>query len=173
MLEKTLESSLDWNGIQPVHPKGNQSWIFIGRTDDKAETPVLWPPILKNWLIGKDPDAGKDWRQEEKETIEGEMVGWHGQLNGHEFEQAPGVGDGQQGLACSKPWGHKESHTTERLNWTEVARGQWRMRKFGSDSLNAAKGGFATPLWCSPSTPMVTDEVKVWLLWPSTVVMIV
>ena len=129
MLEKTLESPQDCKEIQPVHPKGNQSWIFIGRTDDKAETPVLWPPIMKNWLIGKDPDAGKDWRQEVKGTREGEIVGWHHGFDGHEFEQAPGVGDGQEGLACSRPWGHKESHSTERLNWTELkwpeVSGEW------------------------------------------------
>ena len=86
VLEKSLESSMDCKKIQPVHPKGNQSWIFIGRTDGEAETPILWPPYAKNWLIGKDTDAGKDWRWEEKETTEVEMVGWHHQLNGHEFE---------------------------------------------------------------------------------------
>ena len=94
MLEKTLESPLDYKEIQPVHPKGNQSWIFIVKTDAEAETPILWPPDAKNWLHGKDPDAGKDWRQEEKGMTEDEMVGWHHQLNGHESEQAPGVGDG-------------------------------------------------------------------------------
>ena len=86
VLEKTLESPLDCKDIQPVHPKGNQSWIFIGSTDAEAETPVLWPPDVKNWLTGKDPDVGKDWRQEEKGMTEGEMVGWHHRLNGHEFE---------------------------------------------------------------------------------------
>ena len=109
LLKKTLESPLDCKEIQPVHHKGNQSWIFIGRTDVKAETPILWPPDGKNWLTGKDPDAGKDWRREKKETTEDEMVGWHQQLNGHEFEQAPGVGDGQGSLACCSPWGHKQS----------------------------------------------------------------
>ena len=94
VLEKTLESVLDCKEIQPAHPKGNQSWIFIGRTDAEAETPMLWPPDMKNWLIGKDPDAGKDWRQEEKWTTEDKMVGWHHWLDTHEFEQAPGVGDG-------------------------------------------------------------------------------
>ena len=112
-----LESPLDCKKIKPVNPKGNQSWIFIGRTDAEAETPMLWLPDEKNWLIGKDPDAGKDWRQEEKGTIEDEMVGWHHQLNGHEFEQAPGVGDGQGGLACCSPCGWRESDTTEWLNW--------------------------------------------------------
>ena len=119
VLHKILESPLDSKGIQPVHPKGNQPWIFIGRTDAKAETPVLRPPDVKNWLIWKDPDAGKDWRQEEKGTTEDEMVGWHHQVEGHEFEQAPGVGDGQGGLACCSPWGLKESDTTETLNWIE------------------------------------------------------
>ena len=118
VLEKTLESPLDCKEIQPVHPKGNQSWIFIGRADDEAETPLLWPPDAKNWLIWKDPDAGKDWRQE-KGMTEDEMVGWPHWLNGHEFEQALGVGDGQGSLAWCSPWGHKESDTTERLNWTD------------------------------------------------------
>ena len=108
VLEKTLESPLDSREIQPVHPKGHQSWIFIGRTDAEAETPILWPPDAKNWLTGKDPDAGKDWGQEEKGTTEDEMAGWHQQLNGHEFEQALGVGDGQGSLACCSPWVHKE-----------------------------------------------------------------
>ena len=99
-------------------PKGNQSWIFIGKTDAEAETPILWPPDVKNWLIGKDLDTGKDWRQKEKGTTEDEMVRWHPQLNGHEFEQAPGVGNGQGGLVCCSPWGRKQLDTTERLNWT-------------------------------------------------------
>ena len=119
-LEKTPESPLDYKKIQPVHPKGIQSGIFIGRTDVEAETPILWPPDAKNWLIGKDLDPGKDWKQEEKGMTEDEMVGWHHWLNGHEFEQAPGIGDGQGSLACCSPWGHKESDTTERLNWTEL-----------------------------------------------------
>ena len=118
VLEKTLESPLDCKEIQPVHPKGDQSWIFIGKTNVEAETPILWPPDAKSWLIGKDPDAGKDWRQEEKGMTEDEMVGWHRVLNGHVFEQAPGVGDGQGSLACCSPWGRKESDT-EQLNWTE------------------------------------------------------
>ena len=111
VLDKTLESPLDCNEIQPVHPKGNQSWMFIGRTEVEAETPIVWPSDVKSWLIGKDPDAGKDWRQE-KGTSEDEMVGWHHWLNGHELEQAPGDGDGQGSLCCS-PWGYKESDTTE------------------------------------------------------------
>ena len=119
VLEETLESPLDCKEIQPVHPKGNQSWVFIGSTDVEAEIPILWPPVAKNWLIWKDPDAGKDWGQEEKGTIEDEMVGWHHWLNGHGFGWTLGVGDGQGGLVCCGSWGHKESDTTERLNWTE------------------------------------------------------
>ena len=113
VLEKTFANPLDCKEIQPVHPKGKQSWIFIGRTDAEAETPVLWPPDAKNWLTGKDPDAGKDWRQEEKGKTEPEMVGGHHQLNGHEFEQALGVGDGQVSLVCCIPWGGKELDMTE------------------------------------------------------------
>ena len=120
VLEKTLESPLDCKEIQPVHPKGNQSWVFIGRTDAEGETPILWPPDAKSWLIGKDPDAGKNWGQEEEGTTEDEMVGWHHRLNGHEFRWAPGAGVGQGGLACCSSWGRKESDTTERLNWTEL-----------------------------------------------------
>ena len=115
VLGKTLENPLDSKEIQPVNPKGNQSWIFIGRTE--AEAPILWSPIVKRCLIGKDLDAGKDWRQEEKGMIEDEMVGWHHQLDEHEFEQIAGDSDGQGSLACCSPWGHKESDTTERLNW--------------------------------------------------------
>ena len=110
VLEKTLESPLDCKEIQPVHPKRNQSWIFIGRTDAEAETPILWPPDAKNWLIGKDPDAGKDWRLEEKGMTEDAVVGWHHQLSGHRFEQALGVGDGQRSLACFSPWGRRVGH---------------------------------------------------------------
>ena len=120
VLEKTLDSPLDCWEIQPVNPKGNQSWIYVGRTDVEAEALILWSPDAKNWLIGKDPDAGKDWRQEDKGTTEDEMVGWHHWLDGHEFEQAVGVGDGQGSLACCSPWGHKESDMTERLNWLMV-----------------------------------------------------
>ena len=114
--EKTLESPLDCKEIQPVHPEGNQSWILIGRTDAKAEVPLLWPPDVKCWLIWKDPVAGKDWRQEDKGTTEDKMVGWHHQLKGHEFEQAPGDGEGHGSLECCSQWGHKESDMTEQLN---------------------------------------------------------
>ena len=113
------ESFLDFKEIKPANPKGNQSWIFIGRTDAEAETTIHWPLNEKNWLIGKDPDAGKDWRQAEKGMTEDEMVGWHHWLDGHEFEQALGVGDGQGGLVCCSLWGHEESGTTEWLNWID------------------------------------------------------
>ena len=119
MLKKSLKSPLDSKEIKPVNPKGNHSWIFTGRTDAKAETPVLWPPDVKSQLIGKDPDAEKDWcweRQEEKGTTADEMVGWHHQLKGHEFDQALGDGEGQGSLACYSPWGYKELDTTEQLN---------------------------------------------------------
>ena len=118
MLEKTLASPLDSKEIKPVNPKGNQSWIFIGRTDTEAETPILWPIDVKNWLIGKDPNAGKDWRQEEKGMTEDDMVGWPHQCNGRGFGWTPGIGDGQGGLACCSLWGRKELDTTEWLNWT-------------------------------------------------------
>ena len=115
VLEKILKSPLDCKEIQPFHLKGNQSWIFIGRTDVEAD-PIFWPPDVKSWLIWKDPDAGKDWKQEEKGTTEDEMVGWHHHLNGHMFEQAPGDGEGQGNLACCSPWGRKELNMTEQLN---------------------------------------------------------
>ena len=116
---KRLESPLDSREIKPVNPKGNQFWIFIGRTDAEAEAPIIWPPDVKNWLLRKEKAGGKDWRQEEKGMTEDEMVGYH-QLNGHEFEQALGVGDEQGSLACCSPWGHKESDMTEQLNWIEL-----------------------------------------------------
>ena len=110
MLEKTLESPLDSKEINSVNPKGNQPWIFIGRTD--AEAPMLWPPNLKSWLMGKDPDTGKDWRQKEKRAAEDEMVGWHHQLNGREFEQTPEDSEGQESLLCCSPWGCTELDVT-------------------------------------------------------------
>ena len=125
VLEKTLDSPLVWKEIQPVHPKGDQSWVFFGGPDVEAETPILWPPDEKSWLIWKDPDAGKDWGQEEKGTMEDEMIGWHHQLNGHGFGWTRGVGDRQGGLECWGSWGHKESDTTEWLNWTELADRLW------------------------------------------------
>ena len=120
VLKNTLESPLGCKEIQPVHPKGDQSWVFIGRADVEAETPILWPRDAKSWLIWKDPVAGKDWRQEEKGTTEDEIAGWHHWLNGYAFAETLGVGDGQGGLACCDSWSHKESDTTERLNWTEL-----------------------------------------------------
>ena len=120
VLEKTLESPLDSKEIQPVHSKGNQSWKFIGRADAEAENPILWSPDAKNGLTGKDSDAGQDWRQEEKGMTENEMVGWHHRLDGHESEQALGVGDEQESLGCCSPWGRKESDTTERLKMNQT-----------------------------------------------------
>ena len=142
MLEKTLESPLDYKEIKPVNPKRNQSWIFIGRTDAKAEAPILWPPDMKNWLIWKAPDAGKDWGPEEKGTTEEEMVGWHPQLNGHEFEQAPGLGDGQGNLVCCSPWGRRVRH-----DWaTEL---NWSLARYPAGSHTEA-----------------TTYVKTWEMWP-------
>ena len=120
VLEKTLESPLDSKEIKLVNPKGNQSWIFIARPDAEGETSIPWPPDVKNWLNGKDPEARKDWRQEEKGTTEDKMVGWHHWLNGYEFEQVPGVGDGQGSRACCSPSGRKELDITEWLSWTEL-----------------------------------------------------
>ena len=130
---RRLESPLDCKEIKSVNPKGNQLWIFIGRTDAEAEVPILWPPDVKNWLIRKDPDAGKDWGQEEKGMTEDEMVGWHHQLSGQEFGWTPGVGDGQGGLASCGLWGGRESDMTEWLNWTEL---NWY-----------SHWGTSTPLW--------------------------
>ena len=115
MLENSLESPLDYE-IKPVNPKGNQSWIFIERTDAEAEAPIHWPPDTKNWLTGKDPDAEKDWRQEEKGITEDKMVAWYHWLKGDEFEQARGDGEGQGSLVFCSPWGHKKSDTTGQLN---------------------------------------------------------
>ena len=134
VLEKTLESSLDSTEIQPLYSKGNQSWMLIGRTDNEAETSILWPPDVKNWLLWKDPDAGKDWRQEEKGMTEDEMVGWHHWLDGHAFEQALGVGDGQGNLACCSPRGHKEW-----LNWTDLICIGWSFTLYISKHI---------PSWC-------------------------
>ena len=120
MLEKTLESPLDCKEIQPVHPKGNPPWIFIGRTDAQAVAPIFGHLVWRRWLTGKDPDAGKDWGQEEKGVTEVEMVGWHHCLNWHEFEQTPGDSEGQGSLACYSPWGH-----TQLSNWTTTNYGEW------------------------------------------------
>ena len=120
VLEKTLENLLDCKEIQPVHSKRDQSWASFGKNDAKAETPVLWPPHAESWLIGKDPDAGRDWGQEEKGMTEDEMAGWHHLLDGRAFEWSPGVGDGQRGLVCCNSWGRKESDRSKRLNWNEL-----------------------------------------------------
>ena len=123
---RTLECPLDCKETKPVNPKGNQPWIFMGWTADETEAPILWPPDVKSWLIGKDPDAGKDWRQEQKGMAEDEMVGWHHWLHGHEFEQAPGVGYGHRSLVCCSPWGSqrvRHNWVTE-LNWTIKTRGE-------------------------------------------------
>ena len=116
----TLESPLDCKEIQPVHSEGDQPWDFFGRNDATAEAPVLWPPHVKSWLIGKDSDAGRDWGQEEKGTTEDEMAGWPRWLDGRESEWTPGVGDGQGGLACCDSWGCKESDMTEQLIWSDL-----------------------------------------------------
>ena len=139
VLEKTLTSPLDCTEIQPVHPKGNQSWIFIGRTDVEAETPILWPPDVKSWLIWKDSDAGRDWGQEEKGTTEDEMVGWHHRFNGHGFGWTPGVGDGQGGLVCFGSWDHKELNMTEWLSWTVSQK----------STINQQIGDTFSSRWCS------------------------
>ena len=125
VLEKTLESPLDCKEIPPVHSKGDHSCVFIGTTDAEAKTSILWPPHMKNWLIGKDPDAGRDCGQEEKGTIVYEIAGWHHRLHAQEFGWTPGVGDGQGGLASCDSWGHKELDTTEQPNWTELNRLHW------------------------------------------------
>ena len=125
VLKKIPESPLVSKEIKPVNPKGNQFWIFIGRTDAEAETPILWPPDVKKRCIGKDPSSGKDWRQREKGKTENEMVGWHHWLDGHEFEQALGVGDVQGSLVCFSPWGCKDLDMTEWLDWTELIKKLW------------------------------------------------
>ena len=158
VLDKTLESPLDCKEIQPVHAKGNKSWIYIGRTDAEAEPPVLWPTDEKNWLIRKYPDAGKDYRQKLKGKTEYEIVGWHHRPDEHEFEQAPWVGDGQINLACCTPWYSKEWDMTERLNWTDVQRTSGsRQMSLGSSEACGPGGsgkrfswkGRLPILWCS------------------------
>ena len=142
LLEKSLGSLLDCKEIQPVNPKGNQSWIFSGRTDAEAEAPILWPPDVKSWLIWEDPDAGKDWRQEEKGMTEDEMVGWHHWLNGRDFEQTSGAGNGQGSLACCSPRGHKDLDTTERLKNSD-----WNMLLKLKISLSPS-GNWGLLIWC-------------------------
>ena len=159
VLEKTLENPLDSKEIQPVHPKGNQTWLFIGRTDAEAETPILGPPDAKNWLTEKDPDARKHQRQEEKGTTEAEMVGWHHQLDGHEFEQTPGDGEGQGGLVCCRPWGCKESDTTEWLNNDTANRGQGKAGQL-SDSIRSSSGLPNNPSSCPTELPVNQQQLK-------------
>ena len=128
VLEKTLESPLECKEIQPVHPKGDQSWVFFERTDAEAETPILWPPHARSWLIGKGSDAGRDWGQGEKGKTEDEMAGWHHQLNGHKFEWTPGVGDGQGGLVC---WIHGVTKSRTWLSdWTELNTYIWNLERW-------------------------------------------
>ena len=147
VLKKTLESPLNCKEIKPVNPKGNQSWIFIGMTDAKDEAPILWPPDAKNWLTGKDPDAGKDWRQEEKGMTEDEKVGWHRRLNGYEFEQAPGVGDGQGGLACCCPWGRHDWVTEQQQEQ------QWSLADWLGDPRAALEPMFSMSALKAPRGP--------------------
>ena len=149
MLEKTLESPLDCKEIKPVNPLGNQSWIFTEGLMLKLKRQYFGHPYVKNWLIGKTPDVQKDWRQEEKGMTEDEMVGWHYRLNGHDFEQAPGVADGQGSLACCGSWGHKELDATERLNWIDQDKVQWR---------DFAGGPVAKP----PHSPCTKSEFDPW-----------
>ena len=146
VLEKTLEGPLDCKEIQPVHPNGGQSWVLIGRTDAETEAPILWPPDAESWLIWKDPDAGKDWGQEEKGRTEDEMVGWHHQLSGHEFGWTLGVGDGQGDLACCGSWGSKWSDTSELLNWNELKVYSWILHSYFHCHFNWPKRGSWTYL---------------------------
>ena len=164
VLEMTLESSLDCKETKPVNPKGNQSWIFIGRTDAEPEAPVLWPSYVKRHLIWKDCDARKDWRWEEKGTTEDEMVGWHHRLDGHEFEQSDGVGRGS--LACWSPWGHKELDTTEQLNSNKLL----PLRRRLCDMLRLSV--VSDPRDCSPQAPPSTGILQArileWVAMPSS-----
>ena len=179
VLEKTLESPLDYKEIQLVHSKGDQSWVFFGRNDVKAETPILWPSDGKSWLIGKDYDAGRSWGQEEKGTTEDDTAGWHHRLDGCEFEWTPGTGDGQGGLTCCNSWGHKESDTTEQLNWTDHSTRarplecevKWAL---GSITMNKANEGDGIPVelfqilkkWCCESAALNMPEIWKTQQWP-------
>ena len=180
VLEKTLVSPSD-SKIKPVNPKGNQPWIFIGRTNAEAEAPILWPPDAKSWLTGNDRDAGKDWKQEEKGTTDNKMLGWHPRLNGHEFEQGPGDGEGQGSLVCCSPWGHRELDRTEWLNSNKDCLlktlyskmqihsalclwGYWRTndtRQFYIKDLSVVGVGF--PWGCLKPVP---QDTEVWLRLP-------
>ena len=182
--------SLGLQEIKPVSPKGNQPWIFIGRTDAEAEAPILWPPDAKNWVIGEDPDADKDWGQEEKGTTEDEMVGWRHPLNGQKFEQASGNGEGQRGLVCCSPWGHKQLDTTEQLNNSNevlavkvLALKQWFWKELqhyqeGKEHRSGIQTGLPhssqslsswSQLWLHISSPNIfyCFQHKLWRLWTS------
>ena len=162
MLEKTLESPLDCKEIQPVHPKGDQSWVFTGRTDVEAETPVLWQPHAESWLIGKDPDVGRDWGQEEKGMTEDEMVGWHHRLNGHGFGWTPGVGDEQGGLVCCSSWGCKESDMTEQLNWTENLQHTHKHARFCRETSSLKVSLFLTSVVWGVGTDVCSQHPVPW-----------
>ena len=162
VLEKTLEGPMDCKEIQPVHSKGDQSWMFIGRTDAKAATLLLWAPHVKSWLIGKDPDAGRDWGQEEKGTTKDEMAGWHHWLDGHEFGWTPGVGDWQGGLSCCNSWGCKESDTTKWLNWNDNTLAKWHTRRCHVSS----KANYKKPNE-SESHSVVSDSLRLHGLYTS------
>ena len=149
--------SLGLQGNPTIHPKGDQSWVFIGRTDFEAETPILRPPDAKSWLIWKDPNAGKDWEQEEKWMTEDEMTGWHHWLDGHGFVWTPGVGDGQGGLACCSPWGRKESDMTKRLNSTEG------VDIYVIRSLKSAELTSSCPIYKS-NIVLILIEILVWTI---------
>ena len=163
---ESLGQPIHSKGDQPIHSKGDQSWVFFGRTDAKAETPILWPPHAKSWLIGKDSDAGRDLGQEEKGTTEDEMAGWHHWLDGQEFEWTPGVGDGQGGLACCSSWGHKDSDTTERLNWIEPFEKYYsrpKKKKFLLywDRLHYPRAHYSNILSYCPEIPVIANTICV------------
>ena len=160
VLEKTLDSPLYSKEINSFNSKGNQSWIFFGRTDAEVGAPIIWPPDAESQLIGKDTDAGKDGGQEEKGMTENEIVGWHHQLNGHESVQAPGVGDGPGSLACCSPWGRKESDTTEQLNWTEVYYTETFLYEIDQNSPDGNCRNFALHSCWKKLNPLQIDEVS-------------
>ena len=163
VLERTLERPLDCKEIQPVPPKGYQSWVFIEGTDVEAVTPVLWPPHAKSWLIGKDSDAGRDWGQEGKGTTEDEMAGWHHRLNRHEFGWTPGVSDGQGGLACCNSWGCKESDTTDRLHWTESYRSRQESIAVNKQSPGISTSGKVEEIYFPLLLPNATKNSGHWI----------
>jgi len=160
LLLKTLESPLDCKEIQPVHPKGDQSWVYIGKADVEVETPILWPPDTKSWFIGKDPDAGRDWKQEEKGTTKDEMAGWHHQLDGHEFEWTPGVGDGQGGLACCDSWG------PQRVRHDWVTELNWSLTFSSSTWINCTRiNSVSRSIWGGPSGSQAGWSLLRWDPW--------